>query len=139
MAKNQQERVHWAIQKSQEHYDSAADDLKNERKFPAAEAIFRSVESCLTALLYNEGIQSIEWKDWNGILTGRLAHQYLVREYLYRTGIISNEDYQTYLNLVNDLHHEGYRPGKIFEMDELLEFAEFAEGLLVKVKTAVSE
>ena len=82
---------------------------------------------------------SLEYRDWDGTLTGRLAHQSLVRESLFRTGIISNEEYQTYLNLVSDLHHEGYQPGKVFDKDELVSYAGFAENLLIKVRATLLE
>ena len=139
MARNQQERVQWSLQKAREYLESAQDNIAAERRYPAAEDVFRSVENGLTSLLYNAGITRIEYRDWDVTLTGRLAHQSLVRETLFRTGIISNEEYQTYLNLVSNLHHEGYRPGKVFEIDELIEYAEFAENLLIKITAIISE
>jgi HEPN domain-containing protein len=139
MVRSQQERVQWSVKKAQEYYDSAIHNIEANRRYPAAEEIFRSVESCLTALLYNEGITRIEYKDWNGVLTGRLAHQSLVREYLFRQGRISNEEYQKYLNLVNDLHHERYQPGTVFNKQDLIDYAEFAESLLIKVRATISE
>ena len=78
MVRSQQERVQWSVKKAQEFYDSAIQNIEANRRYPAAEEVFRSVESCLTALLYNEGITRIEYKDWTGTLTGRLAHQSLV-------------------------------------------------------------
>lgn len=134
MGLSQRGRVEWSLRKAREYLESAGDNLAAGRCYPAAEDIFRSVESSLTALLYNEGIASIEYRDWSGTLTGRLAHQSLVREYLYRRGIISGVEYQTYLNLVSDLHHEGYRPGKVFDAGVLVGYSEFAENLLVKVR-----
>ena len=139
MARSQQERVQWSLQKAREYLESAQDNILAERRYPAAEDIFRSVETGLTTLIYNAGITSIEYRNWDGTLTGRLAHQSLVRETLFRAGIISNEEYQTYLNLVNNLHYEGYRPGKVFEMNELIEYAEFAENLLIKITSIISE
>jgi HEPN domain-containing protein len=139
MVRSQLERVQWSFNKAQEYYDSEIHNIEANRRYPAAEEIFRSVESCLTALLYNEGITRIEYKDWDGVLTGRLAHQSLVREYLFRQGRISNEEYQKYLNLVNDLHHEGYQPGTVFNKQDLIDYAEFAESLLIKVRATISE
>jgi HEPN domain-containing protein len=139
MVRSQQERVQWSVKKAQEFYDSAIQNIEANRRYPAAEEVFRSVESCLTALLYNEGITRIEYKDWDRTLTGRLAHQSLVREYLFRQGIISNEEYQKYLNLVNDLHHEGYQPGTVFDKQDIIDHAEFAENLLIKVRATISE
>ena len=139
MVRSQRERVQWSVKKAQEFYDSAIQNIEANRRYPAAEEVFRSVESCLTALLYNEGITRIEYKNWTGTLTGRLAHQSLVREYLFRQGIISNEEYQKYLNLVNDLHHEGYQPGTVFDKQDLINYAEFAENLLIKVIAIISE
>ncbi len=139
MARNRRERVQWSLQKAQEYLDSAQDNIFAERFFPGAEDVFRSVESSLTTLLYNEGVSRIEYKDWDGTLTGRLAHQSLVRETLFRTGIISNEEYQTHLNLVSDLHHEGYQPGTVFDVDELVAYARFAENLLIKVKSTIKD
>ena len=139
MARNQLERVQWSLQKAQEYLESAQDNILARRYYPAAEDVFRSVENSLTTLLYDAGITSIEYKDWGGTLTGRLAHQSLVRETLFRKSIISNMEYQTYLNLVSDLHHEGYQPGKVFDTDELARYAEFAENLLIKVRAIISE
>jgi HEPN domain-containing protein len=139
MVRSQLERVQWSFNKAQEYYDSEIHNIEANRRYPAAEEIFRSVESCLTALLYNEGITRIEYKDWDGVLTGRLAHQSLVREYLFRQGRISNEEYQKYLNLVNDLHHEGYQPGTVFNKQDLIDYTEFAESLLIKVRATISE
>jgi len=137
LARNPQERVQWSLQKAQEYLDSAQDNIIAERFYPAAEDIFRSVEGSLTTLLYNEGISNIEYKNWEGTLTGRLAHQSLVRETLFRKSVILNEEYQTYLNLVSDLHHEGYQPGKVFDKGELVGYAEFAENLLINVRAII--
>jgi hypothetical protein len=131
---NREERVQWALQKAQEYLDSAITNIQAGRKYPAAEDIFRSVESSLTAILYNEGIQTIEYDDWSRKFTGRQALQALIRENLQRTGIIEDIEYQTYRNLVNDLHHEVYRPGKTFDDSELLHYTKFAEDILIKAR-----
>ena len=136
MARNQERRVQWAIQRSQENLDSATDNIKAGRTYPAAEEIFRSVESSLTALLYSVGIIKIEYPKYGEKLTGRQALQPLIRENLLRRGIITNEEYQTYRRLVTDLHHEGYRPGKTFNDKELHDYSEFAEDLLIKTRAA---
>ena len=134
MAGSQERRVQWAIKKAQENLDSATDNIEEGRTYPAAEEIFRSVESSLTALLYSVGVEVIEYHRYDGKLTGRQALQPLIRENLLRRGIITDEEYQTYRRLVTDLHHEGYRPGKTFKDSELLGYAEFAEDLLVKTR-----
>jgi hypothetical protein len=92
----------------------------------------------LTALLYNEGVERIEYQEYGGGLTGRQALQPLIRENLLGRGIISGDEYQTYRRLVTDLHHEGYRPGKTFDYGELQEYYEFAEDLLVKTRAAIA-
>ena len=63
MEKNQERRIRWVVNKSQEYFDSATDNIKAKRTFPAAEEIFKCVESSLTALLYNEGIVKIEYQE----------------------------------------------------------------------------
>lgn len=136
MARNQERRVQWAIKKSQEYHDSATDNIEAGRTYPAAEEIFRSVESSLTALLYSVGIEEIEYPRYGENLTGRQALQPLIRENLLNRGIITNEEYQTYRRLVTDLHHEGYRPGKTFNDNELQDYSEFAEDLLIKTRAA---
>jgi HEPN domain-containing protein len=45
--------VKWALSKADEYLQSASDNLKAERLFPAAEEIFRAVETALEALLYH--------------------------------------------------------------------------------------
>jgi hypothetical protein len=136
MAGSRERRVQWAIKKSQENLDSATDNIEAGRTYPAAEEIFRSVESSLTALLYSVGVEVIEYPQYGGKLTGRQALQPLIRENLLRRGIITDGEYQTYRRLVTDLHHEGYRPGKTFKDSELQGYAEFAEDLLVKTRAA---
>ncbi len=44
------------MRKSEEYLSSASENLKAHRPFPAAEEIFRSVETSLEALLYNRGV-----------------------------------------------------------------------------------
>ena len=138
MARSQERRVQWAIRKSQEFLDSASNNIDEGRTYPAAEDIFRSVESSLTALLYNEGITTIEYPQYGENLRGRQALQSLMRENLLRKGIITDEEYQTYRRFVSALHQAGYRPGKTFKESELQESIEFAEDLLVKTKAATS-
>jgi len=138
MVRNQERRTQWAVNKSQEYLDSATDNIMAGRTFPAAEEIFKCVESCLTALLYNEGIVKIEYHEYGGNLTGRQALQPLIRENLLRRGIISDEEYQTYRRLVTDLHHEGYQPGKTFDSNDLRAYSGFAEDLLIKTRTKIA-
>lgn len=140
MAKNQEERVQWSVQKSQEYLDSAIVNIKAERTFPAAEEIFRSVESSLTGLLYSVGIVEIEYPRYGeDDLKGRQALQSLIRENLLRRGIISDEEYQTYRRLVRELHQKSYRPGEFFEEGEVLQYSEFAEDLLVRARAALPD
>jgi HEPN domain-containing protein len=140
LARNPQERVQWSIQKSQEYLDSAIENIKAKRTYPAAEEIFRSVESSLTGLLYSIGIIKIEYPRYGeGDLKGRQALQSLIRDNLIRQGIITNEEYQTYRRLVTELHQRSYISGEIFEENEIQGYSEFAENLLVKTRATLSE
>jgi len=54
-AKNREDLVKWCLKKAEEYLQSAQENIRAGRLFPAAEEIFRSVESALEALLYNFG------------------------------------------------------------------------------------
>ena len=116
------------------------DEVEQACSIGAAEEIFRSVETNLTALLYNEGIVDIEYPRYGeDSLTGRSALQRLIRDYLIQREIITNEEYQTYRNLVSELHERGYIPGEDFDKNELTEYAEYAENLLVKARAVLPD
>jgi len=53
--------VRWALERAEEYLQSAQDNLEAGRLFPAAEEIFRSVETALEALLYHYGVRKIEY------------------------------------------------------------------------------
>jgi len=47
MAKSREDLVRWRLQKAEEYLLSASENLKAGRLFPAAEEIFRTVETSL--------------------------------------------------------------------------------------------
>jgi uncharacterized protein (UPF0332 family) len=51
MAKSREDSVKWCLKKAEEYLQSAQENIHASRLFPAAEEIFRSVESTLEALL----------------------------------------------------------------------------------------
>jgi len=61
MEKSRTGLVKWALRKAEEYLQSAHGNLKAGRLFPAAEEIFRSVETALEALLYYYGTRKIEY------------------------------------------------------------------------------
>lgn len=135
MERSREDLAKWAVKKAGEYLESAANNLKAKRLFPAAEEIFRAVETSLEALLHHYGIRKIEYPGTMKKFTGRLALQFLVRDNLLLKGRVSRETYDRYLALATDLHLAGYRPNKTFEAKELEENLKFAEDLLVKVKS----
>jgi len=140
LARNPEERVRWSIQKSQENLDSAIADVKAGRTFPAAEAIFRSIESSLAGLVYSTGTTDIEYPRYGqDSLTGRSALRRLVNEVLVRNGIITSEENQTYRRLVTELHQKSYIAGETFEESEIQGYSEFAEDLIVRMRATLSE
>jgi uncharacterized protein (UPF0332 family) len=80
MAKNQADLTKWALQKSTEYLESAKINLEAKRLYPAAEEVFRSTENSLEAILYTQGITTIEYPGTRGKFTGRLALQFLIRD-----------------------------------------------------------
>ncbi len=135
MAKNLGDSVKWCLRKAEEYLASAQDNIQAGRLFPAAEEVFRSVETILEALLHLRGIEKIEYPGTGRKFTGRLALQFLIRDNLVRKGIIERAVYDKYLSLATELHMLGYMPNKTFSAEELRESLIFAEDLLVKAKT----
>jgi len=129
--------VRWCLRKAEEYLHSAQENIRAGRLFPAAEEIFRSVESSLEALLYNFGVRKIEYPGTQTKFTGRLALQFLIRDNLVRAGWLERTVYNKYLSLATELHMAGYQPSKTFSIEELKEDLQFAEDLLTKAKAIV--
>lgn len=125
------------MKKAEEYLQSASSNIKAGRLFPAAEEIFRAVETLLEAMLYHFGIREIEYPGTKKPFTGRLALQFLVRDNLLHRGRLSREVYGRYMTMATELHLAGYTPDRMFEPKELEENMEFAEGLFIKVKSMV--
>ncbi len=137
MAKSREDLVRWCLRKAEEYLHSAQENIRAGRLFPAAEEIFRSVESSLEALLYNFGVRKIEYPGTQTKFTGRLALQFLIRDNLVRAGWLERTVYNKYLSLATELHMAGYQPSKTFSIEELKEDLQFAEDLLTKAKAIV--
>jgi len=137
MAKSREDSVKWCLKKAEEYLQSAQENIYADRLFPAAEEIFRCVESTLEALLYSFGVGKIEYPGGRTKFTGRLALQFLIRDNLIRTGSLERAVYDKYLSLATELHMAGYQPSKIFSVEELKENLRFAEDLLTKAKAIV--
>jgi len=135
MARSREDLVRWSLRRAEEFLESAEKNLDEERLFPAAEEIFRVVETALEALLYHFGVRKIEYPGRRKKFTGRLALQFLIRDNLLRRGRISRSEYDKYLALASELHLAGYRQDRIFEEKELKEDLVFAEDLLLKAKS----
>lgn len=134
MAKSQGDSVNWCLRKAEEYLQSAQVNIQAGRLFPAAEEVFRSVETVLEALLRLRGIEKVEYPGVGKKFTGRLALQFLIRDNLVRTGIIERVVYDKYLSLATELHMSGYLPNKTFSVEELQETLRFAEDLLIKTQ-----
>jgi len=137
MAKSREDLVKWCLKKAEEYLQSAQENIRASRLFPAAEEIFRSVESTLEALLYNFGIRKIEYPGERTKFTGRLALQFLIRDNLVRAGRLERAVYDKYLSLATELHVAGYQPSRTFSSEELKENLRFAEDLLTKARSIV--
>jgi len=137
MAKSREDLVKWCLKKAEEYLQSAQENIRADRLFPAAEEIFRAVENALEALLYNFGVRKIEYPGVRSKFTGRLALQFLIRDNLVRAGRLEREVYDKYLSLATELHMAGYHPSKTFSTEELRENLRFAEDLLTRVKSIV--
>jgi uncharacterized protein (UPF0332 family) len=138
MAKSRDDSVKWCLQKAEEYLQSAHENIQADRLFPAAEEIFRCVETVLEALLRLRGIQKIEYPGAGKKFTGRLALQFLIRDNLVRTRILHRDIYDKYLSLATELHMSGYMPSKTFSADELREILAFADDLLIKAKASAA-
>lgn len=133
MAKNQRDLYNWSLKKAEEYLESASINLRNNRLYPAAEELFRVVETSLEAMLYHYGVRRIEYPGKKKF-TGRLALQFLIRDTLFQTGRIDKEIYDKYLELAAELHKAGYTQGTSFQKKFLKEALAFAEELFYKVK-----
>jgi len=121
MAKSQEDSVKWCLKKAEEYLQSAQENIYANRLFPAAEEIFRSVESTLEALLYSFGVSKIEYPGERTKFTGRLALQFLIRDNLVKGRRLERKVYDKYLSLATELHMAGYQPSKTFSIEELKE------------------
>lgn len=135
MGRSQEDLVRWAINKAEQYFQSAKDNLAKERLYPAAEDIFRVIETSLEALLYYKGVRKIEYPGKGKKFTGRLALQFLIRDTLLKRGKIKKDVYDKYLELATDLHSGGYEFGRYFERNKLSEALEFVEDFLLFVIT----
>ena len=133
MGKSRGDLVKWAIDKAEQYLNSAKANLEERRFHPAAEDIFRTMETSLEALLYYNGISKIEYPGKKKKFTGRLALQFLVRDTLLKRGKIKKEIYDKYLELATDLHSGGYEGGRHFDKDELEEAFKFTEDFFLFV------
>jgi len=138
MARSREDSVRWSLNKAEEFLESAKRNLNEARLFPAAEEIFRVVETTLEALLYYFGVRKIEYPGDRKKFTGRLALQFLIRDNLLKRGRVSREEYDRYLALASELHLAGYQQSRIFDEKELKEDLRFAEDLLTKAKSITS-
>lgn len=137
MEKNPEEPVKWGLTKAEEFLESARKNLNEDRLYPAAEEIFRVVETTLEALLYHHGIKKIEYPGTRKKFTGRLALQFLIRDNLLKSARprITKEEYNRYLALASDLHLAGYTQSRNFDKEELKNDFIFAEDLLIKARS----
>lgn len=133
MAKSREDLVKWALDKAEQYLESAKANLDEERLYPAAEDIFRAMETSLEASLYYNGIRKIEYPGKKKKFTGRLALQFLIRDTLLKRGKIKKEVYDKYFELATDLHSGGYELGAYFEKNALIKEFEFVEDFLLFV------
>lgn len=136
MVQNREELVKWALQKAEEYFSAAKSNFEAGRLYPAAEEIFRAIETALEALLYYQGIRKIEYPGEKKF-TGRLALQFLIRDNLINTNKLSRDIYNKYLEIASDLHHAGYTQGKLFSKSDVKEHLKFAEDVLTQVKALI--
>ena len=138
MEKSQKDLVDWCLRKSEEYLESAKKNTEEERTYPAAEEIFKAVETILEAMLYTKGVKEIKYPGREKPFKGRLALQFLVRDYLLNKDIISKEIFDKYLEIETELHSSGYIYGKTLEKKELKKYIDFAENLFFKAKSLIS-
>lgn len=137
MARSREDLAKWAINKADEYLESAKTNLNEDRLYPAAEDIFRAMETSLEAFLYYNGVRKIEYPGKRKKFTGRLALQFLIRDTLLKRGKIKNNIYDKYLELATDLHSAGYEFGKFFKKDDLNKSFEFVEDLLLFITSQI--
>ena len=133
MAKSREDLVSWSLKKAEQYLESAQSNLEKNRLFPAAEEIFRAVETTLEALLYHYGIRKIEYPG-SPKFTGRMALQFLIRDNLLSRGRIDRATHRKYLDIASDLHQAAYTQGVEFKEEDLKKNLQFAEDLLTKAK-----
>ncbi|MFH0836719.1 MAG: hypothetical protein V1870_01180 [Candidatus Aenigmatarchaeota archaeon] len=63
MANSREDLIRWTLSKASQYLASAKDNMDKNRLFPAAEDIFKSIETLLEALLYHYGIKNIEYSN----------------------------------------------------------------------------
>lgn len=134
MEKSQAGLVEWSLKKAEEYLQSANANLLEKRMFPAAEDIFRAIETTLEAMVYIEGFKKISYPGREKEFTGRLALQFLIRDNLLKRGKITPEEYNSYKKVAYDLHSGGYEYSKEFNAKELEGYLEFAETLFNKAR-----
>jgi uncharacterized protein (UPF0332 family) len=137
MAKSREDLARWSLKKAEEYLESAHSNLESKRLFPAAEEIFRAVETTLEALLYHYGVRKIEYPGSLKKFTGRLALQFLIRDNLLHRGRIDRQIHKKYLEIASDLHQAAYTQGKEFKEEDLRRNLQFAENILTKAKAQV--
>ena len=133
MERSREDLVKWAVDKAEQYLKSAKANLDEGRLYPAAEDIFRVMETSLEALLYYNGIRKIEYPGRKKKFTGRLALQFLIRDTLLKRGKIKKDAHDKYLQLATDLHSGGYEFGRYFQKDVLVRAFEFVEDFLLFV------
>jgi uncharacterized protein (UPF0332 family) len=136
MAKSREDLARWSLKKAEEYLESAHTNLDSKRLFPAAEEIFRAVETTLEALLYHYGTRKIEYPG-SPKFKGRLALQLLIRDNLLRRGRIDRQTHKKYFEIATDLHQAAYTQGKEFKEEDLRRNLQFAEDVLTKANAQV--
>ncbi|VVB60279.1 HEPN domain protein [uncultured archaeon] len=137
MVQSREDLVKWSLQKAEEYFSSAGLNFEASRLFPAAEETFRAIETSLEALLFHQGIKSIEYPGKDKNFTGRLALQFLIRDNLVNTHKISRDVQNKYLEVASALHTAGYVQGRMFSKSEVKSYLKAAEDILTLVKSIV--
>lgn len=135
MEKSQENLVEWCLEKAEEYLESAKSNIEEDRLYPTAEDIFRVIETTFEAMLYAQGIKEITYPGKERPFKGRLALQFLIRDYLLQKNKITRKLFDKYLRVEEKLHSAGYIYGKSFEKQELKEYLKFAEDLLFKARS----
>ncbi len=134
MAKNQEDLANWCLIKAEEYLGSARGNMENDRLYPAAEEIFRAIETVMEALLYLNGVDKIQYYLRGKQFVGRLALQYLIRDNLLKQRKISKQEHDFYLAAASELHQAAYTYGASFDKEELEKHLEWAENLFFKAR-----